>query len=312
MTNNECLEFIKHVRYSIGYEKYGQPLPRFNKALPLGNGCVKSSFDDIVDADIGILSLSPGECEISEYDFMKCYISLLHEVTHIYQRQTLLQHDDDSAKFVSLSYFAGASSKIYYEDNYFYMADEIAAQYSALKNGYNILCKYVGEEKANSMICNYVNKHINDEFIRDYYTEDYSSVDDIFDDYNKAFKASKHKQRTLDSDKYKELLAEDENYKYIDCVSAAIYANKNRFVTAVQNLNSGVEQDFYLTKLFFDANSGEYSQKKQHLKSISNLDFKPKLFGFGASGKSIRKLDLSLVTPDFSDIDFDTNFDIDF
>ena len=86
MIDRECLKFISDIRSSIGYKLHGEYLPRFNADIGLGNGCVSSYFDEINDAIIGVEPSPMTDYDWTEYDFMKCYISMLHEATHIYQR----------------------------------------------------------------------------------------------------------------------------------------------------------------------------------------------------------------------------------
>ena len=132
----------------------------------VGNGRTSSLFDIIRKSFIGIKEFSDDpDGYVDDYTFMKGFMALIHESTHIYQREKLLRVNNKSSKYLAVNYMAISASDKYYKSNYKIMPCEIAAQYSAIKNGYSILTKIFGEHDANLLICNYVNKHIKHEFI---------------------------------------------------------------------------------------------------------------------------------------------------
>ncbi len=294
-SNRDALNFLHKLNECLSSSRNNEPPLIFDEKEYVGNGFTRSYFDDVVKAEIGVSELANNKTD--EYVFMKAFMSLLHETTHIFQHQILLKRKDDTSRFIALGYFAAMASKFYYDSNYFLMPDEIAAQYSALKNAYTILCKLFSKQEANDMICRYVNKHIKDEFIQEYRKKDYSSVAKIFSDYEKAFKASKYTRRVLNVE---ELLAKSNDFDKGDYI-VAMAKNSSRKLPLILNSKSGIQQDFYLTSIFIHTELTKYNERKSNLKSISDLNFNLEFPGFGLkSYRSIKRIRLDDATPDFS------------
>ena len=334
-TNRETSEFLRKFSNKL-CEKNG-----FSKCVSVddideftGNGVTESYFDIVYSASVGIKELFDNpDARTDNYTFMKVFVSVLHEYTHIYQRERLLHEKGSTSNFIALSYLAGSASEIYYNDscNYKYMSDEIAAQYSALKNGYNILSQFVGKKKANSMICDYVNKHINDEFVENS-GKDYLKVDDIFDDYEKAFKKSRTAKRNFDRKEYNNVLDKfcqkhpDKNDEQImnsitdiplKClIKEKLSGKPSSFINAMENSKLGIYQDFVLAQAYLNS-CKENKQKYKELRALSSINFTFKIPSLKKTLEQIRFLNLSNVTPEFSfsaenlsdDYDFD-NFDM--
>ena len=299
-SNSEALDFLHELNKLLSSSLNVPPI-MFNKENPVGNGSTISHFDEIEKAEIGVFELANNE--IDEYTFMKAFVSLLHETTHIFQHKTLLYQNDDSSIFIAIGICAAMTSKIYYKSNYLLMQDEIAAQYSALKNAYGILCKYISVQEANDMICRYVNNHIQDEFIQEY-EKNYFSVAEIFTNYKKAFEKSRSTKRKIDVEKYRTLLTEDNELCTKDLIAAMVNSNSDK-LSLILKSKTGIQQDFYLTCIYFRHKYKNDIKRIRNIefKSISDLNYMQKFPGFKLkSYYSIKHIRLDDITPDLSHI----------
>ena len=234
----------------------------------------------------------------------------------MYQREVLLHEKGNSVNYLAIGYAAEAASPVYYNNinNYKLMPNEISAQYSALKNGYNILSQFVGKKKANFMVCDYVNKHIEDEFIKNP-GEDYSNVEDIFDDYEKAFKEAKITKREFDRKEYESKFNEL-RHEFPDKTDVQIRndiidiplkcfldeklsGKRSKFITAMENAKPGIYQDFVLAQAHSNAND-ENREKYKSLEALSSINFSNKFLSLKKTPEQIRFLNLASVTPEFS------------
>ena len=84
----------------------------------LGNGSTYSFFDEIRTAYIGIKELSDDpDGVVDDYTFMKGFMALIHESTHVYQREKLLRVNNKSSKYLAVNYMALSASDKYYKSN---------------------------------------------------------------------------------------------------------------------------------------------------------------------------------------------------
>lgn len=143
MMNCELISFLGKIARDIQVlAGLSKPVFVNNVEEYLGNGKVSSFFDEIDTASIGIKELSANpDGDVNDYTFMKGFMALIHEFTHIYQREKLLRVNNKSSKYLAVNYMAISASDKYYKSNYKIMPCEIAAQYSAIKNGYSSLTK---------------------------------------------------------------------------------------------------------------------------------------------------------------------------
>jgi hypothetical protein len=318
MTNREVIDFLKVISKELQLKNSLHKRVGIDSEDKFtGNGSTISYFDTVIGSSIGIKELCDNpDARTDNYTFMKAFISILHEYTHIYQREILLHEKGNSVNYLAIGYAAEAASPVYYNNinNYKLMPHEISAQYSALKNGYNILSQFVGKKKANSMICDYVNKHIEDEFIKNP-GEDYSNVEAIFDDYEKAFKEAKTTKREFDKKEYEskfnELRRESPDKTDVQIrndiidiplkcfLDEKLSGRRSKFITAMENSKPGIYQDFILAQVYSNANN-ENREKYKSLEALSSINFSNKFPSLKKTPEQIRFLNLASVTPEFS------------
>ena len=301
-TRRNVFAFVSDVANNIVYRLDMRCDVRFVNNFLLGNGITSSWFDRTDRVRIGISDFqdNPDE-QVDSYDFMKLFVSTLHELTHVYQKEQLLHDDSNSAKYLALGEFAASCSQKYYEDNYKLMPHEIAAQYSAIKNGYEILSKFVGEEQANDMMCDYVNQHIEDEFIAKP-DKPYSDIDDILDAYDDAFTSSRTAKRKLDVQEYKqEIEQQGISDKEADPLARIIMHNNYRYLEMIDSCKSGIEQDFLVSNLFLNQYDQMHRQRDR-LAALSGINFEKDLFTSKKNPRKIKPVMLNDVTPDFSNL----------
>ena len=114
-TNRETSEFLQKFSNKL-CEKNG-----FSKCVsvddidePTGNGVTKSYFDTVYFSSVGIKELYDNpNAHTDNYTFMKAFISVLHEYTHIYQREVLLHEKGNSVNYLAIGYAAEAASPVY-------------------------------------------------------------------------------------------------------------------------------------------------------------------------------------------------------
>ena len=81
---------------------------------PTGNGVTKSYFDTVYFSSVGIKELYDNpNAHTDNYTFMKAFISILHEYTHMYQREVLLHEKGNSVNYLAIGYAAEAASPVY-------------------------------------------------------------------------------------------------------------------------------------------------------------------------------------------------------
>lgn len=147
---------------------------------------------------------------ISDYDFMKPLVGMFHEVSgHCCQIEYQFHGGDKLSQVLAANHYACKTCDEYYMGNrerkgylnYWFQPKEIAAQYAGIDNAY-VFCKYIfGEERANNLICNYVNNRISEgtEFIGfKGKNERYMNVNDILDAFDDVFQKSIHRHRVFD------------------------------------------------------------------------------------------------------------------
>lgn len=307
MNNADATSLLNKIKQHIGYTALRKSIPQLNKYVSTGNGITSSRFHQTSYSYIGIKELSENpDSPTDEYTFTKAFISLLHESTHIYHRYEILKNNSSkSAAYISLGYLAESCSSDYYNKNYTLMPQEIAAQYSAVKNGYAILCQLTNETEANRMICDYVNHHIQDdsEFIEFQNKEPYHNIEDILDAYDKSFEMARLFHKNLDLEAYKAALSDNPDYEESDYVMKALIDGKQEILEKACNAN-GIQQDFLLAKLYLNyEDPNGYYQK--NLKTLSQINFEENRFSIKLNAKQIKPVRIDRITPDFSD--FETN-----
>ena len=324
MTNSQTREFLSDLSIALKHKhNLSANVWPINRSETTGNGSTASYFDDTKYSVIGIKELAENpDAQTDTYTFMKAFMSVIHESTHIYQRDVLLHEKSDTANYLAVGYMAEMASKKYYEDNYNFMPHEIAAQYSAVKNGYSILAGLEGESRANSLVCMYVNKHINDELMPKP-AHPYSKIEDILSDYEKAFADSKTIQRKFEPEEYV-----DETVKFRE---EHPDINKNDVIRVIGDVpmrcliehdsktldkiryEAGIKQDFALAGAYMirQRDDCKYWDNKEHvdiytnefnekcsLEAIKSVNVENKFAPFKKKAARLTDLDLQSVTPD--------------
>ena len=145
MTNREVIDFLKVISKELQLKNgLHKRVGIDSEDKFTGNGSTISYFDTVMGSSVGIKELYDNpNAHTDNYTFMKAFISVLHEYTHIYQREVLLHEKGNSVNYLAIGYAAEAASPVYYNNinNYKLMPHEISAQYSALKNGYKFAAK---------------------------------------------------------------------------------------------------------------------------------------------------------------------------
>lgn len=270
----------------------------FDKETSVGNGSVKSTYDHIDSMTIGIRELRVSSDKtinhtdyrnmpVDDYQFMCALVSEFHELSHAGQVKELIHSSSPSASYVMISTLANSASNAYYRaknkdenrDNYKMMAHEIAAQYSGIRNAHELLTEKLGSEKADALTCMYVNKHIDDEFIKRSENGKYTNVEDIFDAYDKVFVESKTAKRVFNKE---DIAANIEKFKSKDHDPSErpdylirylmVYKNGWEELEDVMNNKTGIEQDMFVARAFVLATDPSHKIRKQ-FKSLKSIDF---------------------------------------
>ena len=163
----------------------------FSKSI-YGNMC-KITLDS--DLEVGMGSFSEKNCvvgvgikefrehpydEFSDYKVTEGIVSLFHEVCgHGLQNIVEFRKTTDTSRVLARSDYACNASEKYYgyvydpvtidgvnyvrqrmTKQYFDHPHELAAEYAGIKMGYSFLSSVYDKEKANEMICGYVNERV--------------------------------------------------------------------------------------------------------------------------------------------------------
>ena len=165
--NSLPLRFYKNV-YSI----------MFDDKMKVGSGFF-SENEDVVKIGIKEFAEHPND-EFSDYKVTEGIVSLFHEVCgHGLQNIVEFRKTTDTSRVLARSDYACNASEKYYgyvydpvtidgvnyvrqrmTKQYFDHPHELAAEYAGIKMGYSFLSSVYDKEKANEMICGYVNERV--------------------------------------------------------------------------------------------------------------------------------------------------------
>lgn len=299
MSNEKAEDVLRQIWSQIG-GKSSHINFDFDEDTSVGNGFTISMYDYVRDVSIGIKELRFSKNRkisnadyrnmiVDDYQFMCALVSEFHELSHVGQVKELIHKSYPSASYVMISTLANSASNAYYEaknedeskSNYKMMAHEIAAQYSGIRNAYELLTEKLGSEKADALVCDYVNNHIADEFIKKPEGGDYTNVDDIFDAYDKAFIDSRTAKRIFNEkaiDKaIEEFKSKDHNpserpdylIRYL-----MVYKNGREELQDVIDNKTGIEQDMFVARAFVLATDPDHKLRK-NFESLKAIDFGP-------------------------------------
>ncbi len=156
--------------------------------------------DDIV---IGVNGISNNVFPVNERKFISALVAIYHEIRHVEQYYNLRHQDTDFGKQLAISHKAFVANPSYAEDNYPYNPCEIDAERFGVTKAYEFCVSNFGEQKANDLLCKYVNfsvKH-NISFVYPYNKVKYTDIIDILDDFDEAYDRSIHHTRSYDINK---------------------------------------------------------------------------------------------------------------
>lgn len=171
---------------------------RLNGDMALGDGTTRSDNGQLFFSQVGVDKLY--SCKyISEYDFAAGLVAIYHENRHVEQLRDVHESMEEYTKPLKYSYYAMQCCVDYGVDNYFNSPREIDAELYGTYWAHQGLCKYIGQEKADSFICNYMNERVDHNVAFVHPKQKYTSVDDIFADLADAYEESITAQRTYDN-----------------------------------------------------------------------------------------------------------------
>lgn len=291
MTNKEALRLLYNITdvvYSgINYKIAGHQLYRDKNGevktmdLLCGYGNTARYFDDVDRVIIGAKEMIDNPDDpVDERNFMNVFMSIFHEYAHVDQCQNLLHDDSKEATHICANMLAHSFSYLNYSMNYNEQPYEIAAQYCAIRDGYNYLLKIVDKEKANDLVCNYVNDRINDgvEFIEFKRKDDkdikYDDVYDILKSFDNVFKEKRNKHREMDVD----ILMDDPS----PAISNRGVEFRKMALNSIASIEDGYEQDITMAVLYtnyaVNACDDEIVNKEieQHINSLEAFKAMPK------------------------------------
>lgn len=293
MSNRQAEESLKQIRRQI-HDKYSFCMLDFQKNESVGNGFVESEYDHIDGAAIGIKELRSDpqsdpklrlsdeeyrEAPVDDYYYMCALVTEFHELTHIAHAKSTIYKRDPSSSLVMIGKMVDSASTVYYEKNYHIMPHEISAQYSGIRNAHKLLTEKLGSEKADALVCDYVNKHKKDEFIDFPENGEYTNVDDIFDAYDKAFRNSKTAKRELNFDDIEATIQKFKNneispFEQPDYLVKYLmqHEGEKQALKDIMQTKSGIEQDMFVAKTYLFATDPKGKIRKQ-LASLKAVDF---------------------------------------
>lgn len=141
----------------------------------LGEGTTRSDNGQLIFSSVGIDKLFL-QNEISDCDFTSGMVAIFHENRHVEQLNEIHQSTEEYTKPLKYSYYAMQCCIDYGVDNYFNSPREIEAELYGVYWAHHTLCDTFGCEKANSMICEYVNLRMDNDVSFVHLKQKYTSV----------------------------------------------------------------------------------------------------------------------------------------
>ena len=137
---------------------------------------------------------------ISDNDFVMGLVAIYHENRHVEQLYDIHYKNDSISDILKYSYYAGHIDSLYVAENYFISPREIDAELVGMYQAYKFCTKKFGKEKADILLCDYVNNRIQKgiSFVhQNSKNYRYNNVDDIFIDMSKAYEDSVYAHRKV-------------------------------------------------------------------------------------------------------------------
>lgn len=232
-----------------------------------GTGDTVSKDDKVYSSIVGVDKLTK-QLQISDTEFTAGLVSLYRENRHV--EQVSMVHNDKSKYSlpIKLSYYASMACPDYTnkktnKENYFNSPREVEAELFSVYSAYCISNNTFGKEKANKMMCDYVNERIasNDYFIKSKDGKPYEKMNDIIKDM---------------ADKYEESVNTKHVYKNKDCekgvnVAKQVFDKNPDMSKAMARESVGWKSDWKLATVYLN------QQDKQSLceksPGLSNVNF---------------------------------------
>ena len=255
----------------------------FVKDLPVGFGDF-GFYGNYLDVRIGVSEFDQfPDVEFSDAEVTSGVVSLFHEICgHGIQVTREFDKDTPLSQVLALSHYACEGSAYYYgvddsgypHNRYFKHPHEIAAQYAGIYMADKFLSDMYGKERADRMVCNYVNDRISkeSEFV---FRKKYDSVSDILSDFDKTFQSSakKHREYVFEKDKGSDL------------VQYAKEKNDIRFLTRMQSCSDGIHQDWIMASAHLALNDTDFSVRSKPVFRKINMD---PAYAVGRFGKAVK------------------------
>lgn len=171
---------------------------KLNSDMPLGDGTTRSDNGQLLFSRVGIAELQLDDT-VSDYDFTAGLVAIYHENRHVEQLDEIHNSNQEYTKPLKYSYYAMQCCVDYGMDNYFNSPREIEAELYGVYWTHHDLCNVFDREKADFLICNYMNERVDNNVAFVHPKQKYTSVDDIFTDLADAYEESMTVQRTYDN-----------------------------------------------------------------------------------------------------------------
>ena len=238
---------------SVDYakDKCGEPFDlKFDDSESVFNGSIEDDLDVIPHLSVGSLEIEHAlNDNVSDLDMTAAVVTEFHEILgHGSQILNEFRSGDTLSKVLAMNHFACKSSANYeYGErlaSYYKQPKEIAAQYVGLYHTREFLGNVFGGEKANEMVCEYVNYRIkhDSEFIGFRKGKPYENVDDILDEFQHVFEKRVYEHRPLDRE-----AAMQEPSPYADYFKSHEQPMQQTYVSLCRN---GVKQDLMMTSIY--------------------------------------------------------------
>ena len=141
---------------------------------------------------------------VDERTFMRALVAIYHEIRHADQAVIIERQNDALGREIGLSRIAKLYNPHYTDQNYYINPREVDAEREGMFGAYGFCIDNFGEDKANQMLCDYVNDRISIvpkldvSFIHPERGCRYHDAMDIFRDMDKAYDRSIHACRKYD------------------------------------------------------------------------------------------------------------------
>lgn len=255
------------IKSDFAYKVYENTIDVNNFVIDLmpnvtfGDGTTRSDNGQLLFSQVGADKLYSSEY-ISDYDFAAGFVAIYHENRHVEQLDEIHNSDEEYTKPLKYSYYAMQCCADYGMNNYFNSPREIEAELYGVYWSHHDLCNIFGREKADFLICNYMNERVEHDVSFVHPKQKYTSVDDIFTDLADAYEASITSQRTYDN----------VESKYGLNFAKSLFDVYPRLLRTMKH-NVGWKQDRILSGIYLNQKQNSYIRDSYHGLSSVDWDF---------------------------------------